>query len=70
MKKVYVVTGSEDGVIAVTGNLKRAIEKAKDFGYIVPYSEALKQNKVKEFCLYFSLVENCSLKIEKFIINE
>jgi len=42
MKRVIVIKGSEDGVIGVAGNLKRAVEIANEANYLCTYKDALK----------------------------
>lgn len=76
MKKVIVIYGSEDGVLGVAGNIKRAVEMANESGYPAKYKEVLKGVKAfregrvdSEFIVNVDLPDQCSLRFESFYLN-
>ena len=69
MKRVYVVKGSEDGILGVYGNIKAMSESywAKN-AYVVTYAQLLKGIR-KDYGL-IELESGSSLEIEEHIINK
>lgn len=74
MKKIIVVRGSEDGVLGVAGNIKRAVEIARESGYPVKYNEVLKAVNACKFSngLFVSTIDlphRASVEFNAFHLN-
>lgn len=72
-KRVIVIRGSEDGVLGVAGNLKRAVEIANQCNYPVTYKEALKVKKRETYELPHVSVDvgtdGCYVEFDYYYLN-
>lgn len=77
MKRVIVIRGSEDGIIGVATNLKRAIEILQKAGYVTksvkPYQEALKYKKGQGKNWHYinvDCVNGCHVDLYRMDVNQ
>ncbi len=71
MKSVYIVTGSEDGIILVSSSAQRAAQRARDYVGFPPndYQENLMVRRIRADGGYTVNAPSCEASVERWYVN-